>query len=141
MHMHFSLYLLGRRNSTTCVCLPSTTWLPGMLAKMKCNRGDPAIGNCRRHSEQPWGVNGGDPLSTLTPCHSSTKVTPGGGDHGERSPFLCLPHCLAAHSLLLSSYLAIHPFTSCQQPLSFFMSFVALPPFHSLFASFILPGI
>lgn len=42
--------------------------------------------------------------------------------------FLCLPHCLPARSLPLSSYLAVLPLTSSQRPLSFFISFVALPP-------------
>lgn len=28
-------------------------------------------------------MKGGDPLGPLTPCHSSTKVTPGGGNEGE----------------------------------------------------------
>lgn len=58
-----------------------------------------------------------------------------------RDSFLCLPHCLPARSLPLSSYLAVHPLTSSQRPLSFFISFVALPPPHSPFTSFCLAGI
>lgn len=60
---------------------------------------------------------------------------------GEKEPFFCLPHCLPARSLPLSSYLAVLPLTSSQRPLSFFVSFVALPPSHSLFTSFCLAGI
>lgn len=60
---------------------------------------------------------------------------------GEKEPFLCLPHCLPARSLPLSSYLAVLPLTSSQRPLSFFVSFVALPPSYSLFTSFCLAGI
>ncbi len=101
-------------------------------------------------------MKGGDPLSLPTPCQSNTKVTPGGGTEqredqgrGEKEPererltesFLCLPHCLPARSLPRSSYLAVHPLTSSQRPLSFFFSFVALPPSHSLFTSFCLAGI
>lgn len=38
-----------------------------------------------RNEGETWmgGVKGGIPLSPLTPCHSSTKVTPGGGDGAE----------------------------------------------------------
>lgn len=54
---------------------------------------------------------------------------------------LCLPHCLPARSLPLSPYLAVLPLTSSQQPLSFFISLVALPPSHSTFTSLCLPGI
>lgn len=60
---------------------------------------------------------------------------------GEKEPFLCLPHCLPARSLPLSSYLAVLPLTSSQGPLPFFASFVALPPSLSLFTSFCLAGI
>ncbi len=64
---------------------------------------------------------------------------PGRERHGDS--FLCLPHCLPACSLPLSSYLAVLPLTSSQRPLSFFISFVVLPPSHSPFTSFCLGGI
>lgn len=93
-------------------------------------------------AEEKLGEKGGDPLSVLTLCQSNTKVTPGGGDgakgrlgqRGDKAErerlgdsFLCLPHCLPAQSLPLSSYLAVLPLTSSQRPLSFFLSFVAWP--------------
>lgn len=55
--------------------------------------------------------------------------------------FFCLPHCLPAHSLPLSSYLAVLPLTSSPRPLAFSLSFVALPSSHSPFTSFCLGGI
>lgn len=99
-------------------------------------------------------MKGGDPLRLLTPCHSNTKVSPGGGDgaqgrlgqRGERTErlrdsFLCLPHCLPAHSFPLSPYLAVLPLTCSQRPLFFFLSFVAMPLPHCLFTFFCLAGI
>ncbi|KAK9524509.1 hypothetical protein VZT92_016899 [Zoarces viviparus] len=66
------------------------------------------------NNPSPWrdggerGVNGGVPPSPLTPCHSNTKVTPGGGkiraERGESSrerktqtpSFVCRIVCLLA---------------------------------------------
>lgn len=59
----------------------------------------------------------------------------------DRDSFLCLPHCLPARSLPLSPHLAVLPLTRSQRPLSFSVSFVALPPSHSPFTFLCLAGI
>lgn len=150
----FSLYFCGCGNPTTCACLLSTTWPPGRMAIITRNHGDGAIGSSERHGRRERrGVKGGDPLGpadTMSVKHKGDSWRWGrsGGKiraEGRKSQkeedgdsFLCLPHCLPARSLPLPSYLAVLPLTSSQRPLSFFISFVALPPSHSLFTSFCL---
>lgn len=64
-------------------------------------------------------------------------------------PCLCLPHCLPARCLSLSSYLGAPPPplkphhlpTGSPRPHSFFLLLVALAPFHTLFTSFCLAAI
>lgn len=95
-------------------------------------------------------MKGGDLLGPLTPCHSSTKVTPGGGNEGEgRSgpgegvwggPFLCLPHCSPCSLLVsLSSYLALTAPGDLAYPRALLCH--CPPPLYSLFAYFCLAGI
>lgn len=150
------LYLFGCGNSTTCACLPSTTWLPGRMAIITGNHGDGTIGTIRGHR---WREAGSERRRPTEPADSMSlkhkgdswrwgqsrgEIRAGGGvpeRERHRDSFLCLPQCLPARSLPLSSYLAVHPLTSSQRPLSFFISFVALPPPHSLFTSFCLAGI
>lgn len=79
-------------------------------------------------------MKGGDPLGLLTPCHSSTKVTPGGGNEGKgRSgpegggePSLCLPHRPPCSLLFFSIILPC--LTSTRRPCLSSGSFVPLPP-------------
>lgn len=152
-----SIYLSGSGNSTTCACLLSTTWPPGRMAIITHHHGDGAIGMSERprDTEREGGSERRRPaelVDTVSLKHKGDSWRWGGRrgkirTEGEKEPerdgdsFLCLPHCLPALSLPLSSYLAVLPLTSSRRPLSFFISFVALPPTPSPFFSFCLTGI
>lgn len=92
-------------------------------------------------------MKGGDPLGPLTPCHSSTKVTPGGGNEGEgrsgpdggKEPSLCLPHHPPCSLLFFSIILPC--LTSTRRPCLTSGSLCRCPPLYSLFTYFCLAGI